>query len=380
MDNTNNPNNSSNSPASNPFGTPSTPPATPNSDPLNANPFATSTPVVNNQFDTNTVPQPSEPTPPPVTTFPDSSIPDTQAPPVAEPSNPFSTTAIPSSIPTTPQPTTNFDPNTFSQPNLGTPLDTSNPSAFASPITVPNIISNASAAPGASFLSSSPPQPATDYINTQNPNMPPTPIDTTPIANIPPTPIQQEALPAQPTTLDTSAIQAALSPGLPPQQPNDNAPTDLTHLIDQSTNVSTSATYTPPTSQQPETLVVPNGSEPGAPAEVQERKPVPKWVIGLGVALLIVVAAASAYFIMGIGQPVPQTSLPAQQTTQQPQLQAPPSTVPQPSVEDLGQQLPTPDSGLNSFGEIENSASAPATASARPSAADLIRQRQLQGE
>lgn len=160
----------------------------------------------------------------------------------------------------------------------------------------------------------------------------------------------------------------------PPTQPNwtgvntapvptESAPTDLSHLI---TNNDSS-------SQQPapETLVVPSvtTSIPDVSTLTTENhKGIPKWLIGLGAGLLILVLGASAYFILGIGQPSKETtSLPATTVSQTAQVKPPaPITTPKPAEQPVA-------SGSANFGALSGSANASPAAT---SAADLLRQGQ----
>ncbi len=84
--------------------------------------------------------------------------------------------------------------------------------------------------------------------------------------------------------------------------------------------------------------------------------------------MLLIVAGASAYFILGFGKPAPAGSTPAV-TTEQPPIQAPPAVRTQP--------IPTiatpPATGSAGFGTIPGTGTTQAT-----SAADLLRQRQGQ--
>ena len=136
-----------------------------------------------------------------------------------------------------------------------------------------------------------------------------------------------------------------------PTSPPEAAPTDLSHLI---TN----------NNSQPETLVVPPASStpevPTMPSENHKR--VPRWLIGVGVGLLLAVVVATAYFILGIGQAPKSTSQPAT-TVSQNQIKPPlPIATPAPTSEQ-------PATGSASFGELQGGQQA-------TSAADLLRQRQ----
>lgn len=141
------------------------------------------------------------------------------------------------------------------------------------------------------------------------------------------------------------------------------APTDLSHLVDTSTQ---QPVYTPPLSQ-PETLVAPaNGGGADVPNLPTENHSggIPKWVIGVGAGLLLAVVAASAYFILGIGRPSETTSLPAVESQQ---INTP--TVVQQQVP-VVVSTPTATSSAG-FGSLPGTGSSQAT-----SAADLLRQRQ----
>lgn len=163
------------------------------------------------------------------------------------------------------------------------------------------------------------------------------------------------------TTSDTNPVDQ--NP-IQPVQIAEPAPTDLSHLIPTQNGNGESSVYTPPLTQ-PETLVVPtdgNGTvAPNIPTETKQG--FPKWAIGTAVALLVIVAAASAYFILGIGQPQ-QTSLPATQVQQ-----APATT--QPAV--ITSAPPSAPAATNSagFGQFQN----PTPTSTASSAADILRSR-----
>lgn len=158
---------------------------------------------------------------------------------------------------------------------------------------------------------------------------------------------------------------------LPTQEPSliESAPTDLSHLIptQQETTEDTTPTYAAPVTQ-PETLIVPPGNEttPNIPTENESGK-LPKWVIGVGVALFLAVVAASGYLILGIGQNQNSgaASIPATQQTTQPVLVTP-TNAPIPITS------PVPATSSAGFGQISGGTPAPIATSA----ADLIRQRQ----
>lgn len=208
-----------------------------------------------------------------------------------------------------------------------------------------------------------PPIPQTDAMLPQTPQPPATsPLDNPWGAPSQPPPLNGSQTPTQPSWMNTPTMTS-------PDQPisatlMESAPTDLSHLISGNNNASVESTAAPA-----ETLVVPfapatNPEVPNLPTET--HKGIPKWVIGLGVGLLLLVLGASAYFILGIGQPAkPTTSLPA--TTENAEVKPPvPAVAPtsRPTTEPAA-------SGSNNFGELEGSGTPQAT-----SAADLLRQRQ----
>lgn len=177
-------------------------------------------------------------------------------------------------------------------------------------------------------------------------------IPITPTTESSPQPTWMPTAP-QPTNLPEPTPLPQTPPSPPPVQ-SEPAPTDLSHLI---TN----------NSQTPETLVVPPISpEVTTTLPVDNHKDFPKWLIGVGVGLLILVTGASAYFILGIGQPPKTTSIPAseEQTTT---LKNPP-----PIASPVSQPTPPTTSGSANFGQLEGSGN---TTPQATSAADLLRQR-----
>lgn len=200
-----------------------------------------------------------------------------------------------------------------------------------------------------------PPPPPSEPIPTWTPPSPASPSLDEPMPEPEP----------QPQTVNSALDNPFNAPPAPP--PIDNqptpiqpepAPTDLSHLVENESPV-----YTPPLSQ-PETLITPqNGTAsvseiPNVPGETEGGNGIPKWVLGLGIGILLAVMGASAYFILGVGKPQEEaTSLPA--TVEQKTLTTPPPPV----------TSPTPATGTGTFGEVGGTK--PAT-----SAADLLKQRQ----
>lgn len=217
-----------------------------------------------------------------------------------------------------------------------------------------------------------PPPPPNEPIPTWNP--PPSPIpepeiqqppaDPNPIPTwTPPSPIPEPE--PQPQTVNSALDNPFNAPPAPPpidSQPtpiqSEPAPTDLSHLVENESPV-----YTPPLSQ-PETLITPQHDTTSVPeipnvlGETESGNGIPKWVLGLGIGILLAVVSASAYFILGVGKPQEEaTSLPA--TVEQKTLTTPPPPV----------TSPTPATEAGTFGEVGGTK--PAT-----SAADLLKQRQ----
>lgn len=204
-----------------------------------------------------------------------------------------------------------------------------------------------------------PPQPESyPPVSEPVPQPPVSPLDNPWGAPSQPPPLNGSQAPIQPSWMNTSTMT---SPVETPVVPTESAPTDLSHLISGNNNASAESTIAPA-----ETLVMPsalaaNPEIPNLPAET--HKGIPKWVIGLGTVLLLFVIAASAYFILGIGQPAkPTTSLPATTEVKPPVPAAVPTS--QPAAEPAA-------SGSANFGELGGSGTPQAT-----SAADLLRQRQ----
>lgn len=191
-------------------------------------------------------------------------------------------------------------------------------------------------------------------------NQPP-PINPIELQNIP----ADISEPSQPTWMPITPLPET-SPGLTESTPlqsatpspaqSEPAPTDLSHLITNNSRPDPESLIVPPTSPEVSTTL---------PAE--NHKDIPKWLIGLGVGLLLIVTGASAYFILGIGQPPKTSSIPAEQT-EKPTIKAPaPIATP---VASQPSPAPADSSNPANFGQLEGGNSPEAT-----SAADLLRQR-----
>lgn len=269
-----------------------------------------------------------------------------------------------------PPPTPSWPPLPPTQPQSFSPLPTDpiqSPPDSPTPAAWPTVDTSQQAAP----ITSEPitVQPSSDTLPPQDQ----IPTWTPPAQDPQPEPISSPALspldnpwqaPSQPPSIDGSgaAIQPswAAIPNTPvPPTPSESAPTDLSHLINSSQEIPQ-----PP----PETLVVPSAITPNpevSTLSTEKHKGIPKWVIGLGIGLLVLVIGATAYLILGIGQPTKTTSLPAEVKPSAP-VTAPTG---QPSKQPIA-------SGAANFGELGGGSSGETPAT---SAAELLRQRQQQG-
>lgn len=161
------------------------------------------------------------------------------------------------------------------------------------------------------------------------------------------------------TTPDPSGIPAspeqipAPASPLPDMGPVENAPTDLSHLIagDETTPQTTNGVYTPPVAAD-QNLPVDPAQAPLADGQTPppgKHLNLTKVLLVAGIPVILIVAALSAYLILGVGQASPSpedsTSLPVEQTqaplTNPPQQIVAPSpvTIPEPS----DASLPTTD-------------------------------------
>ncbi|OGE15860.1 hypothetical protein A2769_01680 [Candidatus Daviesbacteria bacterium RIFCSPHIGHO2_01_FULL_37_27] len=149
--------------------------------------------------------------------------------------------------------------------------------------------------------------------------------------------------------------------------PAEPAPSDLSHLVNASEGMNPPGQDSAPTLAQPETLTpgaVTSNDVPNVPTE-ENHKSFPKWIIGVGVGLLLAVAGASAYFILGIGKTSLQGSIPAAEDNVQATIAPPiiqPTLVPTIAIPTV-----TPSAGVSLPGGSGTQAT---------SAADLLRQRQ----
>ena len=298
------------------------------------------------------------------------------------PNSPFPSSPLPDATPP-PQPQPQQQPPSPPEP-IAPPQIPNLPNAWDSASSIPS---------GTPFQPSSPPEP-TDVSNpwstapAQPTNPQPDPViqpqtlPSSPLDNPWGAPVQAPAFDGAATpapTTEPSWIPNPPAPDLsqpvveptpqnqqPPFMQPEQAPTDLSHLISNNSAAETNGQ----SAQSPETLVVPSGN-PDATTNipVESHKSIPKWLIGVGIGLLLVVMGASAYFILGIGQAPKTQSVPAVQETTSTTIKpatpiaTPPAASPQTA------------SGSANFGQLGGSAPAATTPPQASSAADLLRQR-----
>src|SRR3989338_8478467 len=245
------------------------------------------------------------PSPPQYPTFPQEPPPITPAPPPPVTTPPWP--PAPEPAPVSPLPPFPSEPFTPVEPNLNS----------------------------ANLSSGWPPPPTSPAP----PTPPPPPnISTSPLDN-------PWGAPPQPPPISNPSTPPPWTPPQTPVETSDSPPTDLSHLVGNSSQPEP----TPTNLNQAETLVVPSTITPETSTEPSEhnKRGVPKWLIGVGVGLLLAVLGVSSYFIMGIGQTPKTTSLPAVDTSQATQIK-PPAPIATPPV-----QSPAPVDNSASFGDLQ---------------------------
>lgn len=346
--------------------TPSTPPPTPSSWP--------STPVQQPQ-------QPADIWPSLNSTFPNNSSSLESTPAWNPPSQPAPTQAPPEPAPASPdiwpanhQPTTDASslwnqapptPQLPPEPFPSTPAPEATPPISPPPVSpIPDanssILTNGMATNQESAFSSN-----TGAPSFQSAETPLSPLDNPWGSPSQPPPIDQpQSSTIQPSWMDNKPASTETLPASPLTS-SEAAPTDLSHLI---TNNSESAAPSPAT----ENLVVPTvtSATPEVPtSSARHHGGIPSWLIGLGIMLLVLVGGASAYFILGIGQPSKTTtSIPATVSNNTVTKTSTPAASPinQPTTQPAA-------SGSANFGELDGSNNSGTQAT---SAAALLRQRQ----
>lgn len=150
----------------------------------------------------------------------------------------------------------------------------------------------------------------------------------------------------------------------------DSAPTDLSHLV----NTPENGVPSTPAAPQAEPVVVTQAATPDTNQVVTGSNSggIPKWaLIAGGVILLLIVAGASAYFILGVGKPA-QT----EQTENTAPIEEQVPTIP-PQTLVPTEAVPPVASGAANFGSLSNASPSPSVAGGT-SALDRLRQRQAQ--
>lgn len=145
---------------------------------------------------------------------------------------------------------------------------------------------------------------------------------------------------------------------------NESVPTDLSHLIDNSTAGN-------PAGVQPETIIVPSASDENQVVTTKESGGFPKWLFAVGAVILIGVIAASAYFILGIGK---------NEVSQIPEEQPLPTVAPPvviPTIPPLNTSTPSGEANFSNLGgePAPNEATASPSPAGGSSAMDRIKSR-----
>lgn len=295
----------------------------------------------------------STPTPLP-TPVPSDTVPTDESAPFQNPSpDQTATTDISSGGPPTPLPPSSPLPTWTPPPpgevptssilgsegNLGTMTMPETPSPFSSPAT--------------------PPAPTFESTNQQS----------SPSWSSPSLTGQSEMPPwSAPTSLGGPATEPAGTGQGPSGSsvPPEAMPTDLSQLV------SNPESSTPPSLPAPtENLIVPPTSEMNPIVTGGGSSGFPKWILAVGAVILLAVAGASAYFILGIGRPQPATtSVPAEQ----PPITTPPKAL----IPTKPPETPSSSTSSATFGGLEGSAQTAASTTSASSALELLRKRQGQ--
>jgi hypothetical protein len=180
------------------------------------------------------------------------------------------------------------------------------------------------------FLQTPPAQTATPDLNAQTPGAGGA--------------LDLSSMQSAPGAPDPAAAQPAGGSPLPEIPPQENAPTDLSHLIagEDESHQKPGDVYNPPVAPDQNLPVnnvqTPAPAEGGAAAPPGKHLNLTKVILIAGIPIILIVAALSAYLILGIGKTAPQepqnqTSLPIQQASpaQAPLTNPPAQIVPAPS-------------------------------------------------
>lgn len=293
-----------------------------------------------------------------------------------DPLNPTGPVPVGTGAGNQPQDTTSYlPPQSVSEPpsppppdmTIPPPMPPSSPQVPSQDVPSTTDLSQGSAAPTWPPAPQSPqaPLPQTPSFDATTPTTPFSEPQTQPQLSTGTSPLDNPwNVPTQPPPLGVTLPVSNPPTGESQPSLQDSTPTDLSHLISGNNNLPNQDQFQ--TADTPETLVVPSGGAttneaPAVPLETN-HKGIPKWLIGLGIGLLIVVAGASAYFILGIGQKTEEGSIPATQAPKSQQQVKPAAPI----------ATPPAATGSGSFGQLEGTTPSPQATSA----ADLLRQRQ----
>lgn len=181
-----------------------------------------------------------------------------------------------------------------------------------------------------------------------------------------PPPAPEPPAPEQPAPSWLPPVPDSSSSYGPVPSPTESAPTDLSHLAGNPASLNPTSGL--PATGVPETLIV-------TPASIPQNVVTgggtgggfPKWMLAVGIVVILAVAGASAYFILGIGKPAKKAA-----TT----VQAPPVTIPVTVPPVL---TPPPATVSAGFGNLSGATPPSSTSSGQStSALELLRQRQGQ--
>lgn len=297
--------------------------------------------------------------------FADNTLPSTPAEPASVPTWPAPEAPIsqsswpqPTTTPAQPEIEPTFNMNSQPTPTIGT--DLTNPSS--PPPSNQNLIE-------ALYAPSTPQSPTTPETPLPQAFSAPQPMSPTPTFQQ--TPIAPQPSPEMPTPNFGAMTPSTMEQNTGLQNPTiaqaDSAPTDLSHLIGNTEAPPPADLYTPPSAPTTENLISATPAPTAVPESIDTTghgKNNKMLVIIIGLVLLLAVAGASAYFILGIGRTTETTSVPVVQE-QTPLTNTPVVTTPTPTP------VATSSAG---FGTLTPTASPSATKA--PTAAELLKQRQ----
>ncbi len=294
----------------------------------------------------------------------------------------WSQTTDPNPIPNEPTPA-----NTIDQSSNWPPISPDTAALPANPDSFPSSIPPQTEPATPTFNQAIAAQPDTGLGSFPSKTFPGTSTDTpiNPLDN-PPTPSENPVPTFTPPQMETPSTALPINDlnnlgegmpaaNLPPYlEPTEPAPADLSQLT-ANAGIQPVEVYNP-TVSAPETFVVPSegSSNPQMPTTMTSgsHHRLPILAVMAAVVVILLVAGASAYFILGIGQ----SSLP----TVQPPLTNTPTALPQPTLapQPTPQASTSVQTGSSSFGTLNGTSATPAPTKVASSAAEILRQRQQQ--